>query len=151
MTPDDLDFVLRLAGELYPDHPESRAAFMAKLAAAPDACRIADPGRGPVGYCVALWATRGRPPKLDQADYAHTPPLTLHLHDVALEPSARGIGLVGEMLVHLVGLAGSAPLSLVAVNGTHGLWRRNGFADATAKDDVRETYGADAIYMERPA
>lgn len=150
MVPDDLDYVLDLAGRLYPNHPESRSSFRAKLRAAPDACFLAEMDGVPVGYCVALWATRGQPPKLDEADYAAKAPLGLHLHDIALEASARGQGLVAAALVRLVRLAGPAELSLVAVEGTHGLWRRHGFVEATVDEETRATYGANAVYMVLP-
>jgi ribosomal protein S18 acetylase RimI-like enzyme len=149
MVPGDLAFVQRLAEALYPDHPESHAAFEAKLTAAPDACRIAERDGQPAGYCIALRATRGCPPRLDQAAYAAVGPHTLHLHDVALDPVARGAGLVGGLLTHLAAVAGDLPLSLIAVNGTHGLWRRHGFVDAPVDESVRATYGKEAVYMIR--
>ncbi len=149
MAIDDLAFVQCLAGALYPDHPESRAAFAAKLATAPDACRIAERGGRPVGYCIALRATRGCPPRLDQVTYAALGPHTLHLHDVALDPAARGAGLIRDLLAHLSSIAGDLPLSLIAVNGTHGLWRHHGFVDAPVDETVRATYGKDAAYMIR--
>jgi ribosomal protein S18 acetylase RimI-like enzyme len=149
MAPADLDFVMLLAAQLYPDHPESRASFAGKLDGAPDACLIAERDGVPVGYCVALWATCGRPPKLDEASYAAQTPRGLHLHDIALAPAARGRGLVGAALSHLSRVAEGAPLSLVAVNGTHLLWRRHGFAEAAVDEDVRASYGAEAVYMSR--
>ena len=149
MGTDDLAFVQRLADALYPDHPESRAAFAAKLAAAPDACRIAERDGRPVGYCIALRATRGCPPRLDQAAYVAVGPHTLHLHDVALDSVARGAGLVADLLAYLAAIADDLPLSLVAVNGTHGLWQRHGFIDASVDETVRATYGEEAVYMIR--
>ena len=147
MVPADLDFVMALATRLYPDHPESRASFAGKLDAAPDACLIAECDGMPAGYCVAIWATCGRPPKLDETSYAAHAPRGLHLHDIALASAARGRGLVGAALSHLSRVADGASLSLVAVNGTHALWRHHGFADAAVDEDVRATYGSEAVYM----
>jgi ribosomal protein S18 acetylase RimI-like enzyme len=147
MAAADLDFVMALAARLYPDHPESRASFAGKLDAAPDACLVAVREGVAVGYCVALWATCGRPPKLDESAYAPRAPCGLHLHDIALAPEARGRGLVGAALSHLSRVADGAPLSLVAVNGTHALWRRHGFAEAAVDEDVRASYGPGAVYM----
>ncbi|MBL8831041.1 MAG: GNAT family N-acetyltransferase [Rhodospirillales bacterium] len=147
MAPGDLDYVLDLAGRLYPNHPESRSSFEAKLRAAPDACFVAETDGVPVGYCVALWATCGRPPKLDEASYTAKAPVGLHLHDIALEPSARGQGAVAAGLVRLARLAGSSTLSLVAVEGTQALWRRHGFVEAAVDEAVRTTYGQHAVYM----
>ena len=149
MRVSDIGYVLSLAAKLYPDHPESRSAFEAKLAACPDACLVADRDGTPVGYCAALWATCGRPPKLDETAYAPRSPLGLHLHDISLDPAVRGRGLVGSALAHLSRLAGPATLSLIAVNGTRPLWQRHGFRDAPVDEDVRTTYGSDAVYMAR--
>jgi ribosomal protein S18 acetylase RimI-like enzyme len=151
MTAADLDFVEALAAELYPDHPESRAAFVAKLATAPDACFVADGPEGPAGYCVALWSAQGRPPKLDEPDYVPPARDSLHLHDIAVAPAARGQGLVADALEQLGRVAAGAPLSLVAVHGTQPLWELHGFVPATANADVLATYGSDAVYMIRPA
>lgn len=149
MAHDDLDFALALAARLYPDHPESRAAFAAKLDAAPEACFVATRGTAKVGYCVALWIEARRPPKLDEAGYVPGPPLSLHLHDIAVDPGARGQGLVGAALDRLSTVAEGAKLSLVAVNGTRALWEGYGFAAAAIDESVRATYGKDAVYMER--
>jgi ribosomal protein S18 acetylase RimI-like enzyme len=149
MARDDLDFVLDLAAQLYPDHPETQAAFASKLDAAPEACFVATRRTERVGYCVALWTQAGRPPKLDEAGYIAVPPLSLHLHDIAIDPRARGLGLVGSALARLVSVAKGAKLSLVAVNGTRALWERYGFAPAAIDETVRATYGEDAVYMER--
>lgn len=147
MAPGDLDYVLDLAGRLYPNHPESRSSFETKLRAAPDACFVAELDGRPVGYCVALRATCGRPPKLDEVSYVAQAPLGLHLHDIALEPSVRGRGLVADALVRLARLAGVSTLSLVAVEGAQALWRRHGFAEAAIDEAVRATYGQHAVYM----
>lgn len=149
MTESDLDFVEALAAELYPEHPESRAAFASKLAAARQACHIARTNDGPVGYCFALWARRGVPPRLDEAAYVATRREVLHLHDIAVSLPARGQGLVARALERLSSVANGAPLSLVAVHGTRPLWERHGFAAAQADADVLRTYGSDAVYMVR--
>jgi GNAT superfamily N-acetyltransferase len=145
----DIAFVLDLAACLYPDHPESRDSFAEKLQICPEACRIAEEAGRPAGYCVALWTTRGRPPRLDATGYRPAAPLSLHLHDLALEPSVRGRGLVPAALAHLAAVAGGVPLSLVAVKGTHALWRHHGFADAPCDGAVLASYGKDAVYMGR--
>lgn len=147
MVPGDLEYVLDLATRLYPNHPESRQSFENKLRAAPDACLLAELDGKPVGYCVALWATCGRPPKLDESAYAAIAPLGLHLHDIALDPAARGQGLVAAALLRLSRLAGPSKLSLVAVEGTQALWRRHGFVEEQIDETVRSTYGDQAIYM----
>ncbi len=149
MTAADLDFVEALAAELYPDHPESRASFAGKLAAAPKACFVADVGGRNAGYCIALWTEMGRPPRLDEVNYLPRSREALHLHDIAVSPSARGQGLVGEALLLLSVEAAGMPLSLVAVHGTRPLWELHGFSVAPADAGVLASYGGDAVYMSR--
>jgi GNAT superfamily N-acetyltransferase len=143
----DVAFAASLGNRLYPQHPESPAAFAAKFAATPQACLVATKDGERAGYCVALWAEAGRPPKLDDAGYVAARRETLHLHDLALDPAARGMGLVASALAHLRAVAGGLPLTLIAVHGTGPLWRRHGFADAPANAGVLATYGDDARYM----
>jgi len=150
MARSDLAFVDRLGNALYPNHQESFAAFEAKFSATPDACLVAEtPDGAPVGYCIALRAELGSPPHLDDAAYAPRRLDCLHLHDLALDASARGQGLVAAALAHLQTAARGLPLTLVAVDGTHALWRRHGFADAVCGHDLARDYGTDARYMRR--
>ncbi len=147
MTADDAAFAAELGLALYPLLPESVSSFAAKFAAAPEACRVAYAEDGArVGYCVALWAELGRPPQLDDAAYAPRMRTCLHLHDLALAPSARGQGLVAQAVAHLRRVAGDLPLTLVAVNGSAPLWRRFGFVEVPG---AAASYGADALYMRR--
>jgi ornithine decarboxylase len=104
-----------------------------------------------VGYFLALWAEFGRPPRLDQIDFAPTVRDVLHLHDIAIEPDFRGKGLVRKALDRLVTAARDVPLSLVAVHGTGPIWRSLGFVEQSADPDILRSYGADAAYMVRSA
>ena len=145
MTAEDAAFAAELGLALYPHLPESEASFAAKFAAAPAACLVAYGADGTrAGYCVALWAELGRPPKLDDAAYAPRARECLHLHDLALAPAARGQGLAGQAVAHLRRVAGALPLTLVAVNGSAPLWRRFGFAEVPGS---AASYGTDALYM----
>ncbi|MCA3261868.1 MAG: GNAT family N-acetyltransferase [Telmatospirillum sp.] len=147
MTAEDVAFVAELGLAIYPHLPESVGSFAAKFAATPEACRVAcDRDGSRVGYCVALWAELGRPPKLDDVAYAPCARECLHLHDLAVAPAARGQGLVAQAVAHLRGVAGALPLTLVAVNGSAPLWRRFGFSEVAGS---AASYGADALYMRR--
>ncbi len=78
-----------------------------------------------------------------------------YIHDLALLPAARGSGaapaIVAALADHAAAL-GFAAMSLVAVNGSAGFWRRQGFAETAvpALADKLATYGADARFMVRP-
>lgn len=147
----DLGFVDRLGNSIYPDHLESFAAFAAKFRACPQACRVAELGGRLVGYCLALPADDGAPPRLNQVRYAPAAPVFLHIHDVALAESARGHGLVPQALDHAAGVArglGLAGLSLIAVRGTERMWPRYGFAPAECERAILASFGG-GIYMNR--
>jgi len=147
MTAQDAAFAAELGLAIYPHLPESVSSFAAKFVATPEACLVASGEDGTrMGYCVALWAELGRPPKLDDAAYAPRARECLHLHDLALAPAARGQGLVAQAVAHLRGVAGALPLTLVAVNGSAPLWRRFGFFEI---EGAAASYGADALYMRR--
>jgi GNAT superfamily N-acetyltransferase len=150
MAATDLVFVERLGCALYPNHPESLAAFETKFRATEDACLIArDRADNPVGYCIAVRAELGHPPHLDDTRGPPRSADCLHLHDLALAPPARGQGLVAAAIAHLESAAHGLPLTLIAVNGTRALWQRYGFADALCAYDLAADYGMDARYMRR--
>ena len=75
------------------------------------------------------------------------------LHDVAVEPAARGAGaaraLVDAVLAHAA-RAGAKSAHLVALPGTRALWERLGFA-ACADGEFADaaSYGAGATHMRR--
>lgn len=148
----DLGFVDRLGNTIYPDHVESFAAFAAKFRACPEACLVAEKGGRGVGYCLALPADEGNPPRLDQVRYAPTKPRFVHIHDIALSEAARGQGLVPLAVAHLAKFARAksfAGLSLIAVKGTETMWPRYGFNPAPCDRAVIVSFGG-GVYMTRP-
>lgn len=151
MTEADLGFVNRLGNSIYPDHVESFAAFAGKFRACPAACSVAELGGRGVGYCLALPADLGAPPRLNQVRYAPARPSRLHVHDIALERVARGFGLVPEALARAAGVARDMDLeglSLIAVMGTEKMWPRYGFAPAECDRAILASFGG-GIYMTR--
>lgn len=147
----DLGFVDRLGNSIYPDHLESFAAFAAKFRACVAACLVAELGGKGVGYCLALPADLGAPPRLNQVRYSPTRPRHMHIHDIALAEAARGHGLVPRALDHAAEVAGKLGLeglSLIAVRGTERMWPRYGFAPAECDRAILASFGG-GIYMTR--
>ena len=107
-----------------------------------------------LGYAVSHPGRLGRPPALDsRLGELPSDADCLYLHDVALLPEARGLGL-GESLVDLLralGIrSGFKVLALTAVNRSTSYWRRRGFSDYSGDEILAAklaSYGDDAVYM----
>jgi GNAT superfamily N-acetyltransferase len=155
MTAGDLPLVERIAEIVHPDYPESGDVPAERLSLFPAGCLIAEDGQGDVlGYAVSHPGRLGRPPALDSLLGRMSPDADcLYLHDVALLPEARGLGL-GELLVDLLRALGARSgfplLALTAVNRSTPYWRRRGFSDYSGDEMLAAklaSYGGDAVYM----
>ncbi|MCW2237236.1 GNAT family N-acetyltransferase [Azospirillum canadense] len=160
MEPADLDRVMAIAEVVHPDYPEERAVFAERLALFPDGClmALADGGANgaPVGYAVMHPGRLGAPPPLDSplgglpegAD-------CLYLHDVALLPSARGLGLGVSMMERMEGIAAGRGFGWLALTSTpkaRAFWDRNGFVaydGGPALAAKLASYGGGMAYMTR--
>jgi GNAT superfamily N-acetyltransferase len=122
--------------------PEGEALFAERLALFPAGCLAADDEVGLAAYLVSHPWRRAAPPALGSRLGALPQGAdTLHLHDIAIAPRARGTGLVGAALAAVIPVAraaGLSAISLVAVHGTAPLWARHGF---TATGPAPESYG----------
>lgn len=156
MQPADLPAVSALAERIHPAFPEDAAVFAERLRLYPDGCHVLAHGGALAAYVVSHpW--RGGPPALNSLLGGLPPsPSTFYIHDLALAPEARGQGAASGIVARLAALArgeGLAMMSLVAVNGSEGFWRRHGFA---ARHDPAlagklASYGDEgACFMVRP-
>ncbi|TPG59775.1 GNAT family N-acetyltransferase [Roseomonas nepalensis] len=153
MTAGDLGAVSRIAGEVHPAYPESDAVLAERQRLFPAGCLLLEGEGGALGYALAHPWHRARPPALDTPLGALPPrPGVLHLHDLAILPAARGGGAGRRALGLLAALAGPLPLSIVAIAGTAGFWRAQGFREAgdAALEALLRRYDPEARYMERP-
>ena len=151
----DLTFVERIAEIVHPAYPESEEVPAERLALFPAGCLIAEGTPGEVlGYAVSHPGRLGRPPALDsRLGELPSGADCLYLHDVALLPEARGLGL-GESLVDLLRAlgvrSGLKVLALTAVNRSTSYWRSRGFSDYSGDGVLAAklaSYGDDAVYM----
>lgn len=152
----DLPFVLEIQAACYTRIvPESLESFVAKLMAAPASCFIAAIERRTVGYLVALPWDFANPPMLDQTS-CRLPksPDCLHLHDLAVAPTARAAGagrrLVDAFFAHLQ--QSELPrASLIAIQDSAPYWQRHGFSLVQPADSLQAklaSYGQDVQYMQ---
>jgi len=160
MTPADLPVVLALQARAYaPFFHESETAFRGKLESFPAWCWVALDTAGQLAaYLFAQPARLGQPPCLGERGTAPGPaPDTLHLHDLAVCPTARGAGLAGRMACHALAAAREAEFShgalqwasLIAVQDSQPFWARHGFAVGRMAPDL-SSYGPGAAYLIRP-
>lgn len=137
---------------------ESAAAFRAKLAASPDTHWICRREGQALGYLVTLPVRSGKLPALD-ADCVE--PVTaaewLYVHDLAVLPEARSLGLGKRFMAEAERVArqkGLRGLALVAVQGADGYWAKAGFQPrvGVSADLARKlaSFGEGAMYMEKP-
>jgi predicted N-acetyltransferase YhbS len=75
-----------------------------------------------------------------------------HVHDIALDPAARGAGHAATVLRALLAASPLAAATLVAIPGTGEYWARLGFQDVAADDPAAlASYGEGARFMRRAA
>ncbi len=142
-----------------PKMREPLASLQFHWAIAPAYCWIASQGETPLGYILAHpWPLRLAPP-LKQLHYT-IPPGTdaLYIHDLALSPAARGLGVATALVQKVLDTAqgqGLSQAALISVQGTQGFWQRFGFApyplaDPSFAAHVHQHYGTTSyVYMER--
>lgn len=136
--------------------PEPLEVLRCKRSITPQSCFVSVSEQGAIeAYVLAhRWAGRN-PPSLSQVIddvSSHSSADTLYLHDLAVDQRAQGKGLGLKLFNAVLTSAksmGVKTISLVAVQGADSFWRRQGFVeDETAR--ICDSYGADAVYMERP-
>lgn len=153
----DLPAILHIQARCYSAIvPESAASMGAKLAAAPDTCFVACRGGHIVAYLLALPWRFDAPPCLDATE-CRLPgqPDTLYLHDLAVDPEARGSGAADALVQAFLSALARLPLpraSLIAIQGSAPWWARHGFARVPVDGALGARlagYGEDAAYMVR--
>jgi len=161
MAPADLPAVLALQAQCYgPEFLESAQAFEAKLraAAALGTCWLASRAGQPLAYAVSLPLCPETLPALDAPQCAlPAEPQLLYLHDMAVAPAGRAMGVARRLLALLEARAqalGLGRMGLVAVQGSLPYWQRHGFAPLqqlpAALQRKLASFGQQARYLERP-
>jgi GNAT superfamily N-acetyltransferase len=156
MTESDVDGVVAVAAEAFPNHFEERACYAERLALFPRGCLVLADGAGAVhGYVFAWpWPADDAPPLNVLIGVLPPDADVLYLHDFALLRSARGAGHAGsgvEAVLRLAHEEGWPAIALVAVNDAAGFWARHGFgiADPPGMAEKLASYGPGACYMVR--
>ncbi|WP_082173557.1 GNAT family N-acetyltransferase [Methylobacterium platani] len=151
MRAPDLAAAARLAARIHPDYPEDDAVMAERLRLCPEGCFALAGDDGLLGYAIGHpWRARAVP-ELDTLVGALPEPAGAWcIHDVALDPGARGRGAAGEVVGLMLDAAARRRLPeavLVAVGDAAGFWRRHGFRPIP--EAAPPGYGAGAALMVR--
>ncbi|MDN3920155.1 GNAT family N-acetyltransferase [Roseateles violae] len=162
LRPSDVGAVLGLQAQCYgPALIEDGAAFEAKLRATETlgTCWLAERDRQALAYVLSLPVCEQSFPALNAAEFRPSAaPSLLYLHDLAVAPAGRALGLGRRLFERVLQAAQDLALDqigLVAVQDSLAFWRRQGFAEPgplpagiAAK---LASFGADARYLARPS
>ena len=155
MTAADLPAVNALAALIHPGYPEDAAVFAERLRLYPPGCRVLERDGELAAYVVSHpWVDRAPPPLNTLLGELPARPTTYYLHDLALMPEVRSSGAAAQAVTALIEQARYEQLpslSLIAVNGSAGFWRRQGFeaVEDQALAKKLRSYGDDAQFMVR--
>jgi hypothetical protein len=151
----DLPEIDRIAKIIHPDLPERAETFAEKLALSALTCLVVCDGINIRGYAIAYpWRMNDMPPLDTLFGKLPAEASVLFIHDVALLPSVRGLGLV-ERLLAILSAAGRKlnleQMTLAAVYGSEDAWFRYGFRRSPMCEKLvaqSSSYGT-AVYMTR--
>ena len=152
----DLPAALSLQNAIYPSFlVEEEDAFLSRINLTASYCLTAKQGDALLGYLLAHGWKRGAPPPVGTVLADGMPSEVLFIHDLAVSPSTRGLG-VGQRLIartfERAARDGLRSAELIAVEGAAGYWRRLGFSESDASGALLEklaTYGTQARWMTR--
>ena len=156
MQASDLDAVLRIQQQCYPEAlHESHATLSAKQCLAPDWCWVASHEATVQAYVFAHPWHDGAPPELDRPLPSLPEPAgLLFIHDLAVHPAARGLGLARILTQQLYQQAdqhGLAAGRLIAIPGASDYWHQLGFKILPFNkliQDKLQAYGKNSAWME---
>ncbi|MDI2091584.1 GNAT family N-acetyltransferase [Commensalibacter oyaizuii] len=155
-TLNDLEAILQIQDSCYFEiEPESKEAMASKIITSPDTCFIAKDQHSIKGYLLALPSILGKPPQLHmETQELETNPNCLYLHDMAIDPSARGLGISKLLFQKFINTAHQKRLHhacLISIQNSVSFWQQYGFAVVepdTYLQSKLESYGDNAVYME---
>lgn len=152
MAAADLPAVTAISAEVHGRYAEPLDVYAERLFLCPAGCFVCEGDGVAQGLLVTHpWLRSAPPPALGaMLDQLPAPADTWYLHDIALLPGTRGLGM-GQAAVALVDdlarKAGVQDITLVAVNGADRFWAAQGF-DYTGAN--AGGYGPGTHVMRRP-
>ena len=155
MLATDIAGVLAVQALCYaPAMNESADTIQHRLQQAADFAWVADTPLGVVAYLVTYPSQLGKLTRLGEAFQVSDSADCLYLHDLAVAPNGKGLGLGQQLVEHAFALARSRALrhaALVSVQDSGNYWQSLGFAPQEINQPRQRaalsSYPAPAIYM----
>lgn len=150
----DIPEILRIQALCYTSiEPEQAEAFINKLEQAADCSFVIESENEKLlAYLFALPIHSEKPPALDADDFIVPPEADcLYLHDLAIDPSARGLGLSTPLLeafFHTAKMRRFTQASLIAIQNSVAFWQRYGFHDRHPLSQDTELQARISVYGE---
>lgn len=150
----DLNAILQIQALCYTElEPESAESMGAKLQAAPQSCFVAEYQGQVVGYLLSLpWILHQLPALDSQTCQLPDQPDCFYLHDLAVAPAGRGLGVAQQLVQAFFAALAQSRLQaacLIAVQDSGAFWQRWGFqhlqADAALQLKL-DSYGPGVEY-----
>lgn len=153
LADDDWDEIVALEARAYAESglSEGREVLRSRGRVSPDTCFVLEHDGQFGGYLLALPYPSGRCPELTEAEASDFDSVNLHAHDFVITEKLRARGLSPHYVRQIEQEArsqGFERISMVAVQRSHVLWRRLGYA-AHAEVGLPESYGTEAVYMSK--
>ncbi|KQV05480.1 MULTISPECIES: GNAT family N-acetyltransferase [unclassified Kitasatospora] len=150
----DWDDLVALEARAYAESglSEGSEALRSRAAVSPGTCFALEYDGEFGGYLLALPYPLGRCPDLGLTETAGYASENLHAHDFVITEELRGRGLTPHFVRQIEATArshGFERLSMVAVQRSHVLWARLGYA-AHREVELPASYGTAAVYMSKP-
>ena len=129
-------------------YQESVESFLSKIEFSPKTCYGVLDGDRLIGYGISFpWLGSAVVELNSSLNPVDENPNVLYIHDIAVEPEYRGLGIAKELLRLMAvnaTLLGLNSVVLVAVAGSSTYWLRQGFIES---EDKVEGYGEGALRM----
>ena len=154
----DLPAILAIQDECYPEEMcEDAAVVQQRLAVAGEHAWVAKDDAGACAYLFGYLSQVGKVTRLGAGFEQSAQPDCLYLHDLAVSPRAKGLGLGPWLVVHALESARARKLgssALVSVQQSRVFWERLGYRvhDDLGEAELRDlaTYASPAWYMVKP-
>ncbi len=145
----DWPAIVAIQAQAYaPELLESEAALRAKAQMLPNLCSVLEDAEGVRAYCLAHAWSAASAPSLHATSHQRIDGDNIFLHDLALQPSCRGLGYARLLLEDILAQARAAnfrSFTLVAVQNSAPFWSRFGFV--ADERSLPASYGEGAVFM----
>lgn len=154
ITTTDWPAIMAIQAQCYVElTPESLGVMQSKWQASPTSCVVFEQQDNVLAYALVHPWLQGDAPSLDTEISGQINADSWYLHDMAISPSAQGMGIGKKLFKHIVNQAKNLAVNgigLVAVQGAHTYWLQQGFKPNTTSVKLTkslDSYPAGACYL----